>query len=398
MSSSHDSQRKWREKTRLVRGGLNRSAFQETSEALYLTQGYVYDSAEQAAARFSGEDEGFIYSRFSNPTVDMLEKRLELLEGAEACRATASGMAAVTAGMLCQLSQGDHIVSSRALFGSCRYVVETLCPRFGIASTLVDGGDLDAWAAAIRPETKVLFLESPANPTTDVVDIPAVAEIAHSAGARLVVDNVFATPILQKPLELGADIVIYSATKHMDGQGRVLGGAVLCDQEFLEEYLKTFLRQTGPSISPFNAWVLLKGLETLDLRVRAQCATAAAVADWLAEHPKVAQVLYPGRADHPQAGLVEKQMSAGGTVVAVVLNGGQPEAFRFLNGLQLFDLSNNLGDAKSLATHPTTTTHQRMNEDDRQEIGIPPALVRLSTGLEDPEDLIEDLEQALQAV
>lgn len=389
----------WRARTQLVRGGLKRSENAETSEALYLTSGYVYASAEEAAARFAGEDEsGFIYSRFSNPTVSMFEERLALLEGAEACRGTATGMAAVTAAILCQLSAGDHMVSSRALFGSCRYVVETLCPRFGIETTLVDGRDLNAWRGAVRPNTKAMFLESPANPTLELVDIAAVAEIARSAGARLLVDNVFATPILQKPLELGADIVIYSATKHIDGQGRVLGGAILCDQAFLDEHLQVFLRQTGPALSPFNAWTLLKSLETLELRVHAQTESAGQIAAALAERPNIPRLLYPGHPAHPQATLAAQQMSGGGNMIAFELTGGQDSAFRFLNALRVIDISNNLGDAKSLITHPRTTTHQRLTEEARLELGVTPGLVRLSVGLEDPADLIADLEGALDAI
>jgi len=389
----------WGAATKLVRGGLNRTAFNETSEALFLTSGYVYDTAEQAEARFAGEDaDGYIYSRFSNPTVEMFERRLALLEGAQACRATATGMAAVTAAMLCQLSAGDHVVAARALFGSCRYVVEELCPRFGIATTLIDGRDLAAWRSAVRPETKVFFLESPSNPTLEIVDIPAVAEIAHRAGARLVVDNVFATPILQQPLALGADVVVYSATKHIDGQGRVLGGAILADQAFVDDHLQVFLRQTGPALSPFNAWVLLKSLETLALRVEAQARGGAEVADALAAQRQVARVLYPFRDDFPQSELARRQMRAGGNVVAFEIDGGKSAAFRFLNALQLVDISNNLGDSKSLITHPATTTHQRLSEETRAELGISPGLVRISVGLEDPADIAGDLVRALSAV
>ncbi|MEO1310418.1 MAG: O-succinylhomoserine sulfhydrylase [Pseudomonadota bacterium] len=388
----------FRPQTAAVRAGLNR-AFQETSEGLFLTSGYAYESAEEAAARFAGEDPGYIYARFSNPTVEAFEARLAALEGARFCRATASGMAAVTATMLTLLSAGDHVVSARALFGSCRYVVEELCPRLGIASTLVDGTDLDAWRAAARPETKVFFLESPANPTLEIVDIAAIAEIAREAGARLVVDNVFATPILQKPFDLGANVVVYSATKHIDGQGRVLGGAILMnDEDYLKDQLQPFLRNTGPAMSAFNAWVLVKGLETLSLRVRAAQETAARLADLLAASPAVTHVFYPGREDHPQYEIGRRQMAGGGTLVAFEVAGGQEAAFRFLNALQVIDISNNLGDAKSLATHPRTTTHHRLGEDARAELGVTPGLLRLSVGLEDASDLHADLERALNAV
>jgi len=351
----------WSPETLLVHGGQLRTGFGETAEALFLTQSYVYETAEQAEARFKDEEPGFIYSRFSNPTVAMFEERMRLLEGAEACRATATGMAAVTSALLCYLKAGDHIVASRAMFGSCRYVVEELCPRFGISSTLVDGRDIEAWRKAIRPNTKAVFFETPANPTLDIVDIPAVAQLAHDVGALVFVDNVFATPLLQKPLQLGADVVLYSATKHIDGQGRCLGGVVLCSEKFLKDHLHNFLRQTGPSLSPFNAWVLLKALETFPLRVEAQCARAARIADFLADKPQVARVLYCGRPDHPQADIIRRQMSGGGQVVTFDIAGGKPAAFRFLNALRLIRISNNLGDAKSLITHPATTTHQRLS-------------------------------------
>jgi O-succinylhomoserine sulfhydrylase len=385
----------WRPRTQAVRGGTKRSANQETSEALYLTSGYAYDSAEQAWARFKGEDAGFQYSRFGNPTVAMFEERMALLEGAPAARATATGMAAVTAALLCQLKAGDHVVSARALFGSCHYIVADLLPRFGIQSTLVDGRDLSAWEGAVRPETRAFFLESPSNPTLEIIDLQAVAKIAHQAGARLVVDNVFATPVLQRPLSLGADVVVYSATKHIDGQGRCLGGVVLADEAFVKDHLQMFIRNTGPSLSPFNAWVLLKSLETLDLRVTEHCRNAARIADHLAAHPKVRRVLYPGRSDHPQHALAARQMSQGGSVVAFEIEGGQSEAFRLENALRLIDISNNLGDAKSLITHPATTTHHRLTPEARAELGIGEGLLRLSVGLEDPADLAEDLDRAL---
>jgi len=387
----------WSPETLLVHGGQLRTGFGETAEALFLTQSYVYETAEQAEARFKDEEPGFIYSRFSNPTVAMFEERMRLLEGAEACRATATGMAAVTSALLCYLKAGDHIVASRAMFGSCRYVVEELCPRFGISSTLVDGRDIEAWRKAIRPNTKAVFFETPANPTLDIVDIPAVAQLAHDVGALVFVDNVFATPLLQKPLQLGADVVLYSATKHIDGQGRCLGGVVLCSEKFLKDHLHNFLRQTGPSLSPFNAWVLLKALETFPLRVEAQCARAARIADFLADKPQVARVLYCGRPDHPQADIIRRQMSGGGQVVTFDIAGGKPAAFRFLNALRLIRISNNLGDAKSLITHPATTTHQRLSADARAEFGIGDGMLRLSVGLESVEDLIADLEYGLKA-
>jgi O-succinylhomoserine sulfhydrylase len=328
----------------------------------------------------------------------MFEERMRLLEGAGAARATASGMAAVTAVFLSSLKAGDHVVAAKALFGSCRYVVEELLPRYGIGTTLVDGADLAQWKKAATKKTKAFFLESPTNPTLDVYDIAAVADIAHNAGARLIVDNVFATPLLQKPLELGADIVVYSATKHIDGHGRVLGGVILADETFIADHVHTFLRQTGPSLSPFNAWVLLKGLETLDVRVERQTANAARLADAIADHPKVARVLYPGRRDHPQYELAKRQMKGGSTLVAFEVKGGRKGAFKVANALKVVRISNNLGDAKSLVTHPSTTTHQRFAEAARLEQGITQGLLRLSVGLEDIDDLIEDLTQALDTV
>jgi O-succinylhomoserine sulfhydrylase len=386
----------YRPETRLVHSGTIRSEFAETSEALFLTQGFVYDTAEQCEARFKGEDPGYLYSRFSNPTVAMFERRMIELEGAEAARAAATGMAAVTTAILAPLKAGDHVVASKAMFGSCRYVVEDLLPRYGIASTLVDGLDLDQWQRAMRPNTKTCFLESPTNPTLDVLDIPAIAEIAHQGGARLVVDNVFATPIWQSPLSLGADVVVYSATKHIDGQGRCLGGVILSSEAFIAEHIHTFMRQTGPSMSPFNAWVLLKGLETLAVRVRAQTETAARVAEALAGHPKISRLIYPGRADHPQAAVVKKQMRAGSTLIGFEVKGGKAGAFRFLNALKLARISNNLGDAKTLVTHPATTTHQRLSPEARAELGISEGFIRFSAGLEHSQDLIEDLDAALE--
>ncbi|TAL81412.1 MAG: O-succinylhomoserine sulfhydrylase [Beijerinckiaceae bacterium] len=387
-----------RDATRLVHGGTLRSQFAETSEALFLTQGYVYESMEAAEARFKGQNPGFIYSRFSNPTIAMFEERMCLLEGAEAARATASGMAAVNAALMSQVRAGDHIVAARALFGSCLYILQDLLPRFGVTSTLVDGSDLAQWRAAMRPETKVLFLESPTNPGLEVYDIAAIAEIAHANGATLVVDNVFATPILQKPLQLGADCTVYSATKHIDGHGRCLGGVVLSSKDFIDKYVHNFLRQTGPAISPFNAWVMLKSLETLPLRVMHATRSAARIADVLAAHPKVRRVVYPGRSDHPNADIVKRQMSGGGTLIAFEVEGGKEGAFAFANALSIVIISNNLGDAKSLITHPATTTHQRLTPEAQAEMGITPGLVRFSVGLEDPDDLIEDLTHGLDAV
>jgi O-succinylhomoserine sulfhydrylase len=387
---------RYRPETRLVHSGTLRSPFGETSEALFLTQGFVYDSAEQCEARFKGEDPGFIYSRFSNPNISMFERRMIELEGAEAARATATGMAAVTTAVLAPLRAGDHVVAAKAMFGSCRYVIEDLLPRYGIQSTLVDGLDLDQWQRAMRPNTKSCFLESPTNPTLDVLDIPSIAEIAHAAGARLIVDNVFATPIWQSPLALGADVVVYSATKHIDGQGRCLGGVILSSEAFIAEHIHNFMRQTGPSMSPFNAWVLLKGLETLAVRVRAQTDAASRIAEALASHSKISRLIYPGREDHPQAALVKKQMRAGSTLIAFEVKGGKAGAFRFLNALKLARISNNLGDAKSLVTHPATTTHQRLTPEARAELGISEGMIRFSAGLEHPDDLIEDVQAALE--
>jgi O-succinylhomoserine sulfhydrylase len=384
--------------TRLVRAGTTRSPHGETAEAIWLTQGFVYDSAAAAEARFDGSAPGFVYSRYGNPTVAMFEARMAAVEGAEACIATASGMAAVFASLACQVRSGDRIVAGRALFGSCHHILTQILPRWGVECVLVDGRDLDAWAAALDRPTKVVFFESPTNPNLELVDIAAVARLAHAAGARVVIDNVFATPLLQRPLELGCDIVVYSATKHIDGQGRCLGGAVLADAKFINEQLMPFYRHTGPALSPFNAWVLLKGLETLDLRVDRSCRTAARLADQLAEHPKVARVLYPHRADHPQAELARRQMSAGGTLVSFDVVGGKTGAFAFLDALATIDISNNLGDAKSLVTHPWTTTHRAIPEAERRAAGIGEGSVRLSVGLEDADDLASDVAQALDRV
>jgi O-succinylhomoserine sulfhydrylase len=385
--------------TNLVHGGTIRSQFAETSEALFLTQGYVYSSPEEAEERFKSESGGFIYSRYANPTLQMFEDRMKLFEGAEAARATASGMAAVMSSLMCFLKAGDHIVAGRALFGSCLYVVQDLLPRYGVTSTLVDGRDLDQWQKAVRPNTKAFFFESPSNPCLDLVDIAAVSKIAKAAGALVVVDNVFATPVYQSPLKLGADVVVYSTTKHIDGQGRCLGGVVLGTEKYVKDYLHPFYKHTGVGMSPFNAWVMLKGLETLTLRVNAQTASARLVADALASKRNngVTRVLYPGRPDHPQADLAARQMSGGSTLVTFEIAGGKAAAFRFLNALEVIKISNNLGDAKSLITHPATTTHQRLKPDARTELGISDGMLRLSVGLETPADLIRDIDRAMAA-
>jgi O-succinylhomoserine sulfhydrylase len=395
--------KEWEIPTRLVRGGTMRSQHGEIAEALYLTQSFVYETAESADARFAGNDPGFIYTRYGNPTVQMFENRLALVEGAEACRATASGMAAVHLALTGLLRAGDHVVAGKALFGSCRWILTNWGPRFGVETTFVDASDTAAWKAAIRPNTKVVFIESPANPLLEITDIAAVAAMAREVGAKVLVDNVFATPIFQKPLLLGADIVIYSATKHIDGQGRVLGGAILGEAKLLDESYRDFIRHTGPALSPFNAWVLLNGLTTLDLRVRAQSATAASLADRIAAHRKVKRARYPGRADHPQHEVARRQLTGGGNemigggnLIAFDL-GTQAAAFNFLNALQVVDISNNLGDARSMATHPTTTTHRSMTEEARLEIGLTPGWVRLNVGLEGAGDLARDIEQALDA-
>lgn len=388
------SPKDWKPQTRMVRGGMARSPYGEISEALFLTQSFAYDSAAAADRRFSGEDPGFIYQRFGNPTTQMFEDRLALLEGAEVCRATASGMSAVHVALQGLVRAGDHVVAGRALFGSCRWILSQWMPRFGVEVTFVDATDPAAWAAAVRPNTRAFLVESPANPLLEVTPIAEVAEIAHQAGARLVVDNVFATPVFQKPLELGADIVVYSATKHIDGQGRVLGGAILGGAELMTESYRDILRHTGPALSPFNAWVLLKGLETLDLRVRRQADNAVRVTQALASHAAVRRVVFPGRPDHPQANLIARQMSGPGNVVAFDL-GDRARAWTFLDALGIVDISNNLGDAKSMATHPSTTTHRSMSESERLEIGLTEGWVRMSVGLEDAGDLADDVLQAL---
>ena len=392
------AKRNWKTATELVHGGTMRSQFGETSEAIFLTQGFVYDSAEAAEARFKGEEPGFIYSRYANPTVHMFEQRMCALEGAEDARATASGMAAVAAALLCSVKAGDHVVAARALFGSCRWIVETLMAKYGVETTLVDGTKMEEWEKAVRPNTRLFFLESPTNPTLEVIDIAAVAGIANSIGARVVVDNVFATPLQQKPLELGAHVVVYSATKHIDGQGRCLGGVVLSDKKWIDENLHDYFRHTGPSLSPFNAWTLLKGLETLPVRVKQQTESAGRVAGHLACHPAVARVIYPGRNDHPQADIISRQMTGGSTLICLDLKGGKKAAFGFQNALDIVRISNNLGDAKSLITHPATTTHKNLTDEARAELGISGGTLRLSVGLEDADDLIADIDQALDRV
>lgn len=386
----------WKTKTKLVHAGTRRSQYGEVSEAIFLTQGFVYENAEQAEARFIevGEDE-FIYARYGNPTVAMFEDRMSALEGSEDAFATASGMAAVSGALFSSLQTGDHVVSAKALFGSCLYVLETLLPRFGVEVTFVDGTDLDAWQAAMRPDTKVCFLEALSNPTLEVIDIAGVAKIVHAVGAVLMVDNVFATPVFQKSLELGADVVIYSATKHIDGQGRCLGGIALGSKDFIRGTLEPYLKHTGGALSPFNAWVMLKGMETLSLRCEAQAASALSLAEDLNGHSKLAQVIYPFLAGHAQEELARSQMSAGGTVISLDLKGGKDQAFAFLNRLKIIKISNNLGDAKSLVTHPATTTHQRLSPEVRADLGIGDGLVRISIGLEDVDDLYGDILHAL---
>ncbi len=400
------SEKKLHPSTLAVRGGQHRSEHGEASEPIYTTAAFTYDSPETAAARFTGESEGFIYSRYSNPTIRAFEERLALLEGADDCRGTASGMAAVAASMMSWLAHGDHVVAARALFGSCRYILEWILPRFGIETTLVNGADLDAWRDAVRPETVAFFFESPSNPLLELVDIAAVSDIAREATQRgrakspirVLVDNVFATPVLQHPLELGADVVIYSATKHIDGQGRVLGGAILGEQGFIEEELQPYLRHTGPAISPFNAWVLLKALETLHLRVDRQCDSAETLSDWMTQCRNVRRVLYPFNDAHPQAELARRQMRRGSTLIAFEVEGGRDGAFEFQRALKLIDISNNLGDSRSIITHPATTTHSKLSAEARAELGIGDGVMRLSVGLEDPEDLREDLERGLAAL
>ncbi len=386
---------KLRPATQLIHAGRIRSNLDENAEALFLTSGFVYDSADQAEAVFANQVEHFQYSRFANPTVTMLEQKLAAIEGAEACRCTATGMAAVSAALLSSLKAGDRVVAARALFGSCHWIVSTLLPQYGIETEFVDGADLEAWGKALSRKAALVLLESPSNPMLEIVDLRAVAELAHKAGALVVVDNVFATPLLQKPFELGADVVVYSATKHMDGQGRVLGGAVLGRKKWVEEVFQPFFRNTGPSLSPFNAWLILKGLETMALRVAAQSKSAEAIATFLEASPKVARALYPTLASHPQRELAMAQMSGGGTLVTFELKGAKAAAFAMMNAFQIISISNNLGDTKSLATHPATTTHMRIGAEERAKLGITDGTVRLSVGLEDTQDLIDDLTQAL---
>ena len=387
----------WRRQTLAVRGGQLRSPFQETSEALYLTAGYAYEGPEEAEERFKGAP-GYTYTRYANPTISIFEERMALLEGAPVARSTASGMAAVTSTFMCCLKAGDHIVAARALFGAIRYVIEDVLARFGVSSTIVDGTDLDAWRSALRPNTKLLFFETPSNPTLEIVDIAGVADIAHKAGARVVVDNAFASPALQRPMEFGADIVVHSSTKYIDGQGRAMGGIVLCKEDFLKDHLQIFLRNTGPCMSPFNAWVHLKSLETLDLRMREHSRNAVVVAEFLAKERNVRRALYPFSADHPQLALAKKQMSAGGGVITFEVAGGKREAFKVAKALKLVDISNNLGDTKSLLTHPGTTTHQRMTPEARLAAGVTDGMLRISVGLEDPADICDDLAQALEQI
>lgn len=397
MTIDYESQRGWNAETQAVRGATMRSQFDETNEAIFLNSGYVYKSAEEAESAFNQDIERYVYSRFGNPTVAMFEKRLALLEGAEECRAMGSGMAAVFAALASHLSAGDRLVASRALFGSCQYICEELLPRFGVVTEIVDGRDLSQWQAALSKPANAVFLESPSNPGLEVIDLTRVSELAHAAGATVFIDNVFATPVLQKPMEMGADVVIYSATKHIDGQGRCLGGAVLGSKSFIEDTVTPFIRHTGPALSPFNAWVLLKGLETLSLRVDRHCTTAAAVAQHLEQKAELSKVLYPELASHPQHKLAMQQMKRGGTVVAFELKDGKTAAFKFLNALKVIDISNNLGDAKSLICHPATTTHQRLSDEDKDKVGITPGFLRLSVGLESLEDILTDLDQALAA-
>ena len=388
----------WRWQTRMVRGGTKRSGFQETSEPIYMTSGFIYTEAEQAEAAFKNEADCYIYGRFSNPTVEMFQDRMSLAEGAEACRGTATGMAAVFASLACHVNAGDRVVGSRALFGSCLFILTDILPRFGVETVIVDGTELDQWEEALSEPTAAVFLETPSNPGLEIIDIKAVSEMAHAAGALVVIDNVFATPVLQRPLELDADIVAYSATKHIDGQGRCLGGAILASEEFIADKLTPFYRHTGPSMSPFNAWVMLKGLETLELRVAKHCAAAREVADFLVDQKGLESVLFPGLESHPQHELAKRQMTDFGNVVCLYVEGGKEGAFKFMNAFQLIDISNNLGDAKSLATHPATTTHMRLESEERQQLGITDGMVRISVGLEDVEDIKEDLVQALTKV
>ena len=388
--------KKWNIETKLIREGLNRSQFNETSEPIYMTSSYVYDSPEQAEARFKGDEDGFIYSRYGNPTVQMFEDRLASIENADKCFATATGMAAVFASLMCQLETGDKVVSSRALFGSCYQILTKILPKYGIETVLVNGTDLNEWEAAIDDKTKAVFFETPSNPTLEIIDIENVCSLAKKVGAKVIIDNVFATPILQHPFDFGVDVVVYSGTKHIDGQGRSLGGAIISDNEFHDKLLKPFMRHTGASMSPFNAWIMLKGLETLKLRVDAQSDNALKIANYYNDNPNIVNVIYPSESTHPQFELIKKQMEKGGTILTMVVNGGKDEVFKIFNELELIDISNNLGDTKSIITHPATTTHYSLGEDGRKEAGIPDGMIRLSVGLENVDDIISDIDNAMK--
>lgn len=388
--------KKWNLETKLIREGLNRSQFGETSEPIYMTSSYVYDSPEQAEARFKGDEEGFIYSRYGNPTVQMFEDRLASIENADKCFATATGMAAVFASLMCQLEKGDKVVSSRALFGSIYQILTKILPKYGIETVLVNGTDLNEWESAIDDKTKAVFFETPSNPTLEIIDIKNVCSLAKKFGAKVIIDNVFATPILQHPFELGVDIVVYSGTKHIDGQGRALGGAIISDNEFYDKLLKPFMRHTGASMSPFNAWIMLKGLETLKLRVEAQSDNALKIANYYNDNPNIVNVIYPSESMHPQFELIKKQMEKGGTILTMVVKGGKKEVFKIFNELNLIDISNNLGDTKSIITHPATTTHYSLGEEGRKEAGIPDGMIRLSVGLENVNDIINDIDNAMK--
>ena len=388
--------KKWNLETKLIREGLNRSQFGETSEPIYMTSSYVYDSPEQAEAQFKGDEEGFIYSRYGNPTVQMFEDRLASIENADKCFATATGMAAVFASLMCQLEKGDKVVSSRALFGSIYQILTKILPKYGIETVLVNGTDLNEWESAIDDKTKAVFFETPSNPTLEIIDIKNVCSLAKKFGAKVIIDNVFATPILQHPFELGVDIVVYSGTKHIDGQGRALGGAIISDNEFYDKLLKPFMRHTGASMSPFNAWIMLKGLETLKLRVEAQSDNALKIANYYNDNPNIVNVIYPSESMHPQFELIKKQMEKGGTILTMVVKGGKEEVFKIFNELDLIDISNNLGDTKSIITHPATTTHYSLGEEGRKEAGIPDGMIRLSVGLENVNDIINDIDNAMK--
>ena len=388
--------KKWNIETKLIREGLNRSQFNETSEPIYMTSSYVYDSPEQAEARFKGDEDGFIYSRYGNPTVQMFEDRLASIENADKCFATATGMAAVFASLMCQLETGDKVVSSRALFGSCYQILTKILPKYGIETVLVNGTDLNEWEAAIDDKTKAVFFETPSNPTLEIIDIENVCSLAKKVGAKVIIDNVFATPILQHPFDFGVDVVVYSGTKHIDGQGRSLGGAIISDNEFHDKLLKPFMRHTGASMSPFNAWIMLKGLETLKLRVDAQSDNALKIANYYNDNPNIVNVIYPSESTHPQFELIKKQMEKGGTILTMVVKGGKDEVFKIFNELELIDISNNLGDTKSIITHPATTTHYSLGEDGRKEAGIPDGMIRLSVGLENVDDIISDIDNAMK--